>query len=46
MLIFSKGDNIAMKNFRPISLTQADYKIFTKVLTNRINPVVDHIINP
>lgn len=43
-LLYKKGDADEIKNYRPISLTQCDYKIFTKVLTNRINPVADHLI--
>lgn len=45
-LIFKKGERDEMKNYRPISLTQTDYKIFTKVLTNRINPVARSVIDP
>jgi len=32
-------------NFRPISLLNTDYKIFTKIITNRLNPVLEHIIH-
>lgn len=46
ILIFKKGDDREMKNYWPISLTQTDYKIFTKVLTNRINPIANITINP
>ena len=44
-LIFKKGVREEMKNYRPISLIQTDYKIFTKALTNRINPVARGVIN-
>jgi exonuclease III len=43
-LIFKKGDNELIQNYRPISLTQCDYKIFTKVLTNRINHAAKQVI--
>lgn len=45
-LIFKKGGREEMKNYRPISLIQTDYKIFTKALTNRINPVARGVIHP
>ena len=45
VLLFKKGDREEIGNYRPISLTQCDYKIFTKALTNRINPVADQIID-
>jgi len=34
-----------MSKFRPISLLNYSYKIFTKVLTNRINLVADKMIS-
>jgi hypothetical protein len=33
-----------MNKFRPISLLNCSYKIFTKVLTNRFGVVVDRLI--
>lgn len=45
ILLYKKGDNEKIENYRPISLTQCDYKIFTKILTNRINPVANHVLN-
>ena len=31
-------------NFRPITLLNTDYKIFTKILTARLNPILEKII--
>lgn len=33
-----------MKNYRPISLTNVDYKIFTQVLANRLQKVANRVI--
>jgi hypothetical protein len=33
-----------MSKFRPISLLNCSYKIFTKVLTNRIGVIADRLI--
>ena len=46
VLLFKKGDNLNLKNWRPISLLNIDYKIITKCLANRLRKVVHVIINP
>ena len=32
-------------NFRPISLLNSDYKIFTKIITTRLKPILENIIH-
>ena len=44
-LIFKKGDKTILKNYRPISLTNCDYKILTFVLTKRLQQVVTKLIS-
>ena len=41
-LIHKKGE---LKNWRPISLSNTDYKIMIKVLTTRLNKVLPQLIN-
>lgn len=44
-LIFKKGDREEIKNWRPITLLTCDYKILSKMLTNRLSKVMSKIIN-
>ncbi len=44
-LIFKKGDRMLLKNYRPISLSTADYKILAFVLANRLQCVLNKIIS-
>ena len=39
--IYKKGSRLEMKNYRPIALSNTLSKIFTKILTNRLEQVVE-----
>ena len=43
-LIFKKGEVDKLKNYRPLSLTNVDYKIFAHVLANRLQKIASRII--
>lgn len=40
-LLYKKGDPTDLKNYRPISLQQAIYKVFAKLILNRIAGTLD-----
>ncbi len=44
-LLFKKGDTTLLKNYRPISLTNYDYKILCFALANRLQKVLSDIIH-
>ena len=45
-LVFKKGDKKNLKNWRPISLLNVDYKICSKSLSMRLSKVLDVIVAP
>jgi Reverse transcriptase (RNA-dependent DNA polymerase) len=42
--LISKVVDTSIKDFRPISLLNYSFKIFTKVLTTRLHPILDCLI--
>ena len=44
-LIFKKGDDCDLSNYRPISLTNVDYRIMAFVLAARLQCVLDSLIS-
>ena len=45
-LIYKKGDRSNIANYRPISLTNLDYRILANVLAMRLQNVISHIVDP
>ncbi|CDH61172.1 hypothetical protein RO3G_01611 [Lichtheimia corymbifera JMRC:FSU:9682] len=46
VLLFKKGDPELLANWRPLSLINADAKLFTKLIANRVNSFLPKLINP
>ena len=44
-LLFKKGERDEVRNYRPITLLQGAYKIFTRVLTRRMMKVVHEFVD-
>ncbi|KAL1446846.1 hypothetical protein WDU94_003496 [Cyamophila willieti] len=42
ILLFKKGSIFDIKNYRPICLLSVMYKVFTKILTNRLTKILDN----
>ena len=45
-LVPKKGDTSLLKNWRPISLLNIDYKIITKALAKKMSKVIGNIVSP
>jgi len=45
-LIHKKGDRTDITNYRPISLTNLDYRILAHILASRLQNVISHIVDP
>ena len=44
-IIYKKGDETLLKNYRPISLTNYDYKIIASVFARRLQKVISKIVD-
>ena len=44
-LIFKKGERNLLKNYRPISLTNTDYKIIASIFAKRLQNILPGVIN-
>ena len=45
IVLYKKGDAREVRNYRPITLLCCDYKVMSKVLVNRLKPVMDEIVS-
>lgn len=46
ILVKKKGDASSLSNYRPISMLNTDYKLFTKIIANRIQEHLLSLIGP
>lgn len=46
ILLYKKGNASELKNWRPISLTNTDYKVLTKILNSRLCSIAIDLISP
>ena len=45
VMLHKKGDRNQISNFRPISILNCDYRILTRLLVARLNPVAKHLVH-
>lgn len=45
-LLSKNGDLTLLENWRPLTLLNIDYKIYAKILTNRLKNIMSKIISP
>ena len=45
-VLFKKNERTKHKNYRPITLLNGDYKIFTRIMTKRLNNAVRQFVSP
>lgn len=45
-LLYKKGEREELKNWRPVSLQNVDYKLWAKVITLRLRSVIGSVIHP
>jgi hypothetical protein len=44
-VLYKKGDPRDVRNYRPITLLQVDYKIYSKILVRRMKTVIDSFVS-
>ena len=44
-LIHKGGDEFDIKNYRPITLINVDLKIFSKIIDERLKPILDELLH-
>ena len=45
-LLFKKGDRLDRKNWRPVTLLNADYKLCARALAGHLRKVIHHVVHP
>ena len=44
-LLYKKKDRTDVRNYRPLTMLNTDYKVYTKVLANRLKTVVHQFVS-
>jgi exonuclease III len=45
-LLYKKGNRDDLRNYRPLTMLTADYKILSKIMADRLDTVLHHLIHP